>query len=212
MRQSLRSIAVIITASLTMAFGVSMASAADTNPSPSPTTSVENTAPAVEPTSPEVAPASPEVAPTSPEVTPTSPEQAPATGGVTEVRDGSGNVVGYQVDESTRAALNALDQQLRSQDAGPVLTAQGALLAVDWWQFARCTASSSSFLEQQVFPTAHAAELAVRLGDLVRTHGVEKAAQIIHQTYPSSDGEAEAIRQELTKQAAGVRPIEVCFA
>ena len=179
MRKSLRSIAVITTVSVTMAFGVSAANASDVTT----TTGVEQL----------------------------SAEQAPG-GEITEVRDGSGNVVGYQVDEATRAALSALDQELQSrQDARSAATLQGAQVAVDGWRILKCTASISGFLALTVFPSARAAKLAVRIGGLVRKHGVKKVAQILTRTYRGSDVNAEAIFKEIAKEAAGVAALEVCF-
>lgn len=62
-----------------------------------------------------------------------------------------------------------------------------------------------------MFPTARAAKVAVRVGQLIGKYGLKKTAQILTRTYRGNDINAQQIFTNFAKEAAGVGALGVCL-
>lgn len=146
-----------------------------------------------------------------PEQHPAVTAQTAAEEAITPVYDRFGAVIGYTVDQETRASLDGLAAELETESGSTAddISADAGVMALDWWRVAKCTGSIAAFIALTVFPTARAAKLAVRLGRLAKKYGVKKLAKIL--TRVTKGKEADAIFKEIAKEALGIGALEVCF-
>jgi hypothetical protein len=133
------------------------------------------------------------------------------------VKDASGNIVGYAVNEPYRSDLDAIAAQLQAEGqalSGAQIQAEGRALAeggVDTlFKVAACVGGVSLFIGLTVFPSVKAAKLAVRLGKMVKQYGVKRLAKILLRLEKGK--EQDRIFIEFGKQALGIGVLAPCLA
>lgn len=115
---------------------------------------------------------------------------------IREVRDGSGNLVGYTFDEASRALHEGTTgDRLSAEQPGQHTT------AANFWT---CSAAVAWFIAQTVFPSVKIAKLAWRLGKLVRTYGPSTTVRVLTGARKLSNRTAQQEFRELALALTGV--------
>lgn len=125
-----------------------------------------------------------------------------------EVLDAQGQRVGYTLESTKLAELNASAAEL---DAGASEAQQaGQAQPSSVTEVAACVAAIAWFAAQTVFPTVRVANLAVRLGGLVSKYGARTVARIFMGARDIGGRTAQEEVKDFALAASGLGGLAVC--